>query len=67
MRVFEGKAARDLLQKALQLEPKFALSHAAMAMAWASLGYDAKANAEARKAFELSEGLSREERAAALS
>jgi tetratricopeptide (TPR) repeat protein len=62
LRVFEGKAARDLLEKALQLEPKFALSHAAMAMAWASLGYDAKANAEARKAFELSEGLSREER-----
>ena len=62
LRLFEGQEARDLLGRALKLEPNFALSHAAMAMAWASLGYDAKANAEAKKAFELSKGLSREER-----
>lgn len=64
LRVFDFLGARDLLAKAVSLEPNFALSHEALGTAWSSLGDDAKAKAEAQKAFELSEGLSREDRLA---
>lgn len=62
LRVFDALAARDLLGKAVAAGPHFAPAHAALAASWASLGYDAKAEAEARKAFELSQNLSREQR-----
>ena len=62
LRVFDALGARDLLQKAVGLEPNFSLSHDALATALEQLGYDAKAREEAQKAFELSVGLSREER-----
>lgn len=54
LRTYESLSARDLLTKAVAAEPDFALAHSALAAAWASLGYDAKAEAQARKAFELS-------------
>lgn len=54
LRTYENLSARDLLTKAVAAEPDFALAHSALAAAWASLGYDAKAEAQARKAFELS-------------
>lgn len=57
-------AARDLLQKSLALEPGFALAHSALATAWTALGYDGKAAAEAKTAFDLSGGLSREDKLA---
>ena len=62
LRAFDTLAARDRLQKASEIEPDFALSHAALASAWDQLGYDEKAKLEAKKAFELSLNLSRAER-----
>ncbi len=64
LRVFEARAARDLLEKAVAADPRHAQAHAALASAWAVLGYDAKARETGREAFELSGSLSREERLA---
>jgi DNA-binding winged helix-turn-helix (wHTH) protein/tetratricopeptide (TPR) repeat protein/TolB-like protein len=64
LRVFDALAARDLLQQAVALEPKFSLAHSTLAEAWFRLGYDKKAQPEARQAFELSATLSREEKLA---
>ncbi len=62
LRVFEDQAARELLEKAVAADPRHALAHSALAAAWSGLGYDAKALAEAKKAFDLSGDLSRETR-----
>jgi len=62
LRVYEAVRARDLLEASLAIEPDFPLSHSALAVAWTRLGYDAEAEAEAKRALELSEGLRREER-----
>jgi len=58
---FDALAARDLLEKATAADPKHALSHSELAEAWAGLGYDTKARAEAAIALGLSHNLSREE------
>src|SRR5580704_574730 len=62
LRVFDALAARDLLEGAIAADPKYSLAHSALAEAWSRLGYDKKAQEEARKAFELAANLSREER-----
>src|SRR5882762_10239724 len=62
LRAFDALRARDLFQNAIAVEPTYALSHAALATAWAHLGYDENAKAEAKKAFDLSSNLSRAER-----
>jgi tetratricopeptide (TPR) repeat protein len=62
MRAYDNLAARDLLLKAVAVEPGFALAHSALATAWRSLGYDANAREEAQKAFDLSGVLGSEER-----
>src|SRR5260370_31249708 len=62
LRAFDALKARELLQKAIAVEPTYALSHAALANAWAQLGYDENARDEAKKAFGLSSSLSRAER-----
>ena len=59
---FDALGARDLFQKAIAVDPNHALSHSALAESWSALGYDANAQAEAKKAFELSANLPREER-----
>jgi DNA-binding winged helix-turn-helix (wHTH) protein/tetratricopeptide (TPR) repeat protein len=59
---FDALSARDLLEKAIAADAGHALSHAALAESWSSLGYDAKAREEAKRALELSDGLSREDR-----
>ncbi|HEY1249861.1 MAG TPA: tetratricopeptide repeat protein [Thermoanaerobaculia bacterium] len=64
LRVFDSVAARDLLQKAVALDPKHALARSALAAAWAGLGYDAKALEASEAAFVLSGDLSRETRLA---
>jgi serine/threonine protein kinase/tetratricopeptide (TPR) repeat protein len=61
LRVFDDLAARDLFQKALAAEPEHALSHAYLGDAWASLGYDEKAATEAKRAFDLSSNLARQD------
>jgi len=62
LRVFDALEARDLLQHALASDPKFSLAHSALAEAWSRLGYDKKAQQEARQAYDLSANLSREQK-----
>jgi serine/threonine protein kinase/tetratricopeptide (TPR) repeat protein len=62
LRLFEALTARNLVQRALAIEPGHALAHAALASAWSTLGYDRDAREEARKAFNLSAKLTREQR-----
>jgi eukaryotic-like serine/threonine-protein kinase len=62
LHVLNTLAARDLLLKAVQADPKHAPTHAALAEAWSALGYDNRAAQEAKRALDLSENLSREER-----
>jgi serine/threonine protein kinase/tetratricopeptide (TPR) repeat protein len=61
LQVYEALAARDLIEKAIAADPNYALSHAALAQAWSQLGYDKKAEEEAKKAFDLSANLTREQ------
>jgi serine/threonine protein kinase/tetratricopeptide (TPR) repeat protein/TolB-like protein len=62
LRLMDGLAASQLLRKAVEADPNHALAHSALAAAWASLGYDDKARTSAKNAFDLSSGLSRENR-----
>ena len=62
LHVFDALAAQDLLQKSILIEPGYSLSHAALATAWEELGYDDKAEAEAKTALKLSSNLPRPER-----
>jgi tetratricopeptide (TPR) repeat protein/TolB-like protein len=59
---YDALAARDLLEHAIRLDSKHALSHSALAEAWSALGYDAKAESEAKVALDLSGDLPREQR-----
>ena len=59
---FDYFAARDLLSKAIAADPDFPLAHAALSDVWWHTGYDAKARVEARRALELSNQLSEEQR-----
>lgn len=60
--VYDSLEALPPLQKAVAADPKFPLAHFALARAWQALGYDTKAENEAKLAFELSGNLSREDR-----
>lgn len=62
LRVFDALTARDLLQKAIAVDPKYAPAHAALSRAWTALGYDGQARDEAQRALELSTNLPREQR-----
>lgn len=59
---FDYFAARDLLNEAIAADPNFPLSHAALSDVWWHTGYDARARGEARRALELSNQLSQEQR-----
>ena len=61
-RVFDYVGARDLFEKAVASDPAHALSRAALADTYLSLGDEAKAQTSARRAVELSSSLSREDR-----
>lgn len=65
LRQFDALSARDLLQKAINADPKFALAHSSLAEAWSSLGYDEEAKKEAKRAFDFSTNLPWEERLSA--
>ncbi len=58
--VFDALAARDLLTKAIALAPDHAMSHSLLAESLSALGYEANAQAEAKKAFDLSHSLPRD-------
>ncbi len=65
LRVSEALAARDLLLQAIAADPKFPMSHSVLAAAWTDLGYDEKAQQEAKLAFDLSTNASSQERSLA--
>ena len=62
LHVYDGRAALDLLQKAVAADPKYALAHRALSEAWGSVGNSKARREEAKKAFDLSSDLSREDR-----
>jgi eukaryotic-like serine/threonine-protein kinase len=62
LRVFDALTARDLFSKAVAADPNFALAHSELANAWQQLGYGENARAEAKKAYDLSGNLPREQR-----
>ena len=62
LHIFDALGARELLERAVLEDPSHALAHSALSLAWSRLGYEAKAQDEAKKAFDLSANLSREER-----
>ncbi|HEY6293334.1 MAG TPA: tetratricopeptide repeat protein [Terriglobia bacterium] len=62
IRSFDGVGGRDLLEKAVAADPRFPLAHSALGTALSALGYDAQAREEAKKAFQLSGSLDRQER-----
>jgi serine/threonine protein kinase/Tfp pilus assembly protein PilF len=61
LRTFDALAARDLLIHAVAADPAFPLTHAALAKAWQTLGYDNKAVEESKRALDLAGKLSRED------
>ena len=60
IRAFDALSARELLSHAVDLDPSFPLAHSELARTWSSLGYDANAQQEARKALDGAGNLSRE-------
>jgi DNA-binding winged helix-turn-helix (wHTH) protein/tetratricopeptide (TPR) repeat protein/TolB-like protein len=64
LHTYNHLGAVDLLRQAAKADPGSASVHAALSQAWAALGYDSRAMAEARQAVELSGGLPRPERLA---
>jgi eukaryotic-like serine/threonine-protein kinase len=62
LRVFDALEARGLLERSIAADSKFAMAHSALAEAWSRLGYDKKAQSEARQAYDLSANLAREEK-----
>jgi eukaryotic-like serine/threonine-protein kinase len=61
LREFDPAGARDKLEAAIAVDANNAMAHSALASAWSQLGYDARAAAEAKTAFDLSANLSRED------
>ncbi|HXX27230.1 MAG TPA: tetratricopeptide repeat protein [Terriglobales bacterium] len=61
-RVLDARAATDLLLRAIAVDPSFALAHSALADTWSMQGYDVKAQAESKRALDLSAELPRESR-----
>lgn len=62
LRRFEPLAARDLLVRAVAVDPNNPLGHSALASAWAGLGYAGRAAEEAKKAIDLARDLPQEQR-----
>ena len=66
LRLFDALTARDLLERAIALDPSYAPTYSALAQAWSTLGYEDKAKQQAKRALDLSSDssgrFSREER-----
>ena len=60
--IFDFAGAKDALVKAVAADPNYPLAHGFLADAWARLGYESKAVAEAKRSLELSWSLPAEER-----
>ncbi len=63
LRAYHALEARDLLRQAVEIDPEYALAHAALSEAWLKLGYDREAEASGKRALELAKekDLSRED------
>ena len=62
LRLNDAQAARRSLEQAVTADPKLPLAHSALALAWSALGYDERAQQSAKRAYELSTSLAREDR-----
>jgi len=62
LRGMESLAARQLLERAVALEPGHPGAQSALAQAWSQLGYETRAEAAAKLAFEASAGLPEDDR-----
>jgi len=62
LRDFDVLAAIRSLEAAVRADPAYPLSYSALSEAWSTLGYDRKAQEAAKKAVDLSVGLSGEQR-----
>ncbi len=62
LRGFEPQRARELLARAVELDPDNALVRSALSLAWGALGYGERAAAEARQAYERASALPDPER-----
>ena len=62
LRLYDAQSARTLLEQAVSADPKLPLAHSALALAWSALGYDERARQSAKRAYELSASLAREDR-----
>ena len=60
IRAFDALSARELLSQAVAADPSFPLAHSELARTWSFLGYDIKAQQEAKKALDGANNLSRE-------
>lgn len=61
LRSFDALVARGLFTRAVAADPNFPLAHLALARTYQTLGYDAKAMEESKRAMDLSEKLSRQD------
>jgi DNA-binding winged helix-turn-helix (wHTH) protein/tetratricopeptide (TPR) repeat protein/TolB-like protein len=64
LRAFDSLGARDLLQRAAEVNPDSAVIHSALSLAWIGLGDDGKAREQAERAVQLSAALPKQERLA---
>jgi tetratricopeptide (TPR) repeat protein/tRNA A-37 threonylcarbamoyl transferase component Bud32/TolB-like protein len=62
LRLYDAQSARRSLEQAVNADPKLPLAHSALALAWSALGYDERAKQSAKRAYELSGSLAREDR-----
>jgi len=62
LRMSDALGGRALLQKAIVSDPDYAMAHSALSTAWDQLGYDSRKQEEAKKAFDLSGKLLREQK-----
>jgi len=62
LRLYDAQSARRSLEQAVNADPQSPLAHSALALAWSALGYDERAQQSAKRAYELSASLAREDR-----
>jgi serine/threonine protein kinase/tetratricopeptide (TPR) repeat protein len=62
LRLYDALTARELLQRAVSVDPGYAQAHSALAEAWSKLGFEEHARQEAKQAVDLSLHLLRQDR-----
>jgi serine/threonine protein kinase/tetratricopeptide (TPR) repeat protein len=61
LRTYDDRAALELLKKGVAADPNYALAHSALSVAWFRVGHHMEGREEAKRAFDLSSNLSRED------